>query len=390
MKRCELIMVTENNNNKFYNMEECGSEIKVVYGRVGAKGVEVTYPLYKWDSLRNSKIKKGYTDITDLKKEVAIANTKAIDDVDVNDIVNILISKARTQISNNYLVSYKDVTQKQINEAQQIINSILEYKTKYVPVEELNDRLISLFKIIPRKMNNVKSCLLESFDTTKIKEIIKTEQELLDNMAAQVTQIDQDGDKTLLEMANLTMRKVTKEEEKLILEKLGKNKNQYVRAFAVSQEPTNTNFETRLASAEDKTVNYFWHGSRTENWWSILSNGLMIRPSGAVYTGSMFGDGIYFATKAQKSIGYTSLSNSYWANGNDSKAYLALFKVHTGKQYDVYKHTNDCYNLSAKKLKAKGNYDSTFAHAGQSLKNDEVIVYNTNQCSVAYIVEIKG
>jgi poly [ADP-ribose] polymerase len=37
----------------------------------------------------------------------------------------------------------------------------------------------------------------------------------------------------------------------------------------------------------------------------------MIRPSGAVYTGSMFGDGIYFADKAAKSIGYSSLSGSY-------------------------------------------------------------------------------
>ena len=61
MKKCELIMVTSDNNNKFYNMEECGSSIKVVYGRVGSKGTEVTYPLSKWESLRNQKIKKGYT-----------------------------------------------------------------------------------------------------------------------------------------------------------------------------------------------------------------------------------------------------------------------------------------------------------------------------------------
>jgi poly [ADP-ribose] polymerase len=43
-----------------------------------------------------------------------------------------------------------------------------------------------------------------------------------------------------------------------------------------------------------------------------MQTGLLIRPSGAVHTGSMFGDGIYFADKAQKSIGYSSLSGSHW------------------------------------------------------------------------------
>lgn len=389
MKRCELIMVTENNNNKFYNMEECGGEIKVVYGRVGAKGVEVTYPLYKWDSLRNSKIKKGYTDITDLKKEVAIANTKAIDDVDVNDIVNILISKARTQISNNYLVSYKDVTQKQINEAQQIINSILEYKTKYVPVEELNDRLISLFKIIPRKMNNVKSCLLESFDTTKIKEIIKTEQELLDNMAAQVTQIDQNGDKTPLELAGLQMKPVTKAEEKIIKQKLGNNKSQYVRAFKVINTKTQEAFDKCIQESTNKQTELYWHGSRTENWWSILSTGLMIRPTGVATVGAMWGLGIYFAPKAQKSIGYTSLRNSYWVSGNDNKAYLALFEVNVGKCLDFYEHSSSCYDLNYKRIQNKG-CDCTFAHAGRDLKNDEIIIYRSQQCTIKYLVEISA
>jgi hypothetical protein len=37
----------------------------------------------------------------------------------------------------------------------------------------------------------------------------------------------------------------------------------------------------------------YWHGSRNENWFNIMQTGLLIRPSGAVHTGSMFGDGIY-------------------------------------------------------------------------------------------------
>jgi poly [ADP-ribose] polymerase len=67
-----------------------------------------------------------------------------------------------------------------------------------------------------------------------------------------------------------------------------------------------------------------------------MQTGLLIRPSGAVHTGSMFGDGIYFADKAQKSIGYSSLSGSHWTKGNENRAFLALFDVHVGNQKETY------------------------------------------------------
>ena len=71
----------------------------------------------------------------------------------------------------------------------------------------------------------------------------------------------------------------------------------------------------------------------------------MIRPSGAIHTGSMFGDGIYFANKAQKSIGYSSLRGSYWTNGGSNKGYLALFDVHVGNQKHIKTHDSSCYKL---------------------------------------------
>lgn len=390
-KKCQLIMVTGQNNNKFYNMEECGDTINVTYGRVGCKEMTASYPASKWQSLYNSKIKKGYTDITELKSELKINNVKEIEDAQVKAIVDYLISKARTKIENNYLVSYKNVTEKQIQQAQNILDSILEYKTKYVPVRELNNRFLELYKIIPRKMKNVKDYLLESFDTSRLKEMLKEEQDLLDTMATQVKQNqndsdDKQNDKTILEQAGITMIPASDDEIKLILDKLGKNANQFVRAFKVSQEPNNTDFENHLSKAKNKKTELFWHGSRTENWWSILSTGLRIRPTNAVYTGSMFGDGLYFADKAQKSIGYTSLSGSYWARGSEKRAFLCLYEVHVGKQKIVKKHTSECYSFNANNIDA----DSVYAQAGVDLRNNEYIVYNPHQCRPKYLVEIKG
>jgi poly [ADP-ribose] polymerase len=115
----------------------------------------------------------------------------------------------------------------------------------------------------------------------------------------------------------------------------------------------------------------------------------MIRPSGAVYTGSMFGDSLYFASKSQKSIGYTSLRGSYWANGGDNKAFLALFDVHIGEQKHIYKHDSSCYKLNYKDLQAEG-FDSVYAHGGADLRNDEFMVYSPQQCTISHLIEISS
>ena len=137
----------------------------------------------------------------------------------------------------------------------------------------------------------------------------------------------------------------------------------------------------------------FWHGSRNENWLSILESGLVLRPANAIINGKMFGYGLYFADQCQKSLNYTSLRGSYWAGGNDRKAYLALYQVHLGKQLVYKKHDASCYDLNAKKLvRRRGfrqkRYDSVFAKGGVDLINNEYIVYRNTQCTVRYLVEL--
>jgi poly [ADP-ribose] polymerase len=145
-----------------------------------------------------------------------------------------------------------------------------------------------------------------------------------------------------------------------------------------------------MSNALDKKEEIFWHGSRNENWIHILEKGLLIRPSSAIQTGSMFADGIYFADKAKKSFGYTSANNSYWARGSSDTAIMALYKVHVGNQYKIKHHTSECYKFSKKYLKDKGNYDSCWAIGGADLKNDEFVVYDISQATIFALVEFRG
>ena len=56
----------------------------------------------------------------------------------------------------------------------------------------------------------------------------------------------------------------------------------------------------------NKTHNHFllWHGTGAQNMINILERGLMISGHNSLRSGSLFGDGIYFADSIQKSINY--------------------------------------------------------------------------------------
>ena len=396
-RQVQLIMVTENNNNKFYNMIEEGSQIRIEYGRVGAAVRTCYKPLYKWDSIYREKTGKGYKDITALKSEVKITGYKDIEDTQVKYIVDFLISKAKQQIANNYKVSYQQVTQAQISEAQAIVDRLAVISSStaiHTWTKQFDSLLIELYTIIPRKMAHVQEHLMRADSIYEdYKKKIAEEQELLDAMATQVQQNrvleEGDCDKTILEATGINLVPASETDIETIKLKMGANVGQFRKAWKVDNLRTLKDYQESYesVSSQSRKNELFWHGSRTENWWSIMSNGLMIRPSNAVYTGSMFGDGLYFANKAQKSIGYTSLSSSYWARGNDNKAYLALYTVRVGKQYDIYSHTSECYSLNYRKIKDKG-FDSVYAHSGKDLRNDEFIIYNPAQCTIKYLVEI--
>jgi poly [ADP-ribose] polymerase len=116
----------------------------------------------------------------------------------------------------------------------------------------------------------------------------------------------------------------------------------------------------------------------------------MIRPSNAVYTGSMFSNGIYFAPKCQKSIGYTSLSGAYWTRGGNNTAYMALFEVAYGTPYVIYQHDSSCYHLNYDVLQNK-NPKCNCLHAKADkgmLRNDEIVFYRNDQMTIKYLIEI--
>lgn len=400
----KLLFVSENNNNKYYNMTKSDGAVtfSVEYGRVGATCQKETYPLSKWHTKYNEKIKKGYKDITEISTVIQSNSPVKISEEQIIEQVILQLQKfANTNVSNTYLISASQVTKQQLEFAQKHVDQLSKIFTKYFgksswDITYFNNELLKLYTVIPRKMKKVQDHLIKP-DSTKenLLSLITNEQDNLDSLSSQVisntTQANNTEvvSSTLLETLGLEMTaNVSDKEIKMIKELLNESVGKFSRAFRVTNKETQKVFDEHMKTVKDKTTKLYWHGSRNQNFWFILQQGLKIRPSGAVYSGSMYGDGIYFANKAQKSIGYTSLSGSYWAGGNANVAYLAIFEMHQGKAKDIHRHGSFCYSLNYAEIQKEG-FDSVFAHKGADLRNDEIIIYNPAQCTIKYLVEIK-
>ena len=396
-----LIMVTTANNNKYYNLFPEGDQFRVEYGRVDATKTTAYYPMSKWTSQINSKLKKGYVDITDLKKdlveEISSANPespyKEIENAAVRAIVEKLQSMARETIQKNYTVKASAVTQDMVDAAQKIIDELANSCSK---VEEFNDKLLKLFTVIPRKMGNVRDYLANKVED--FAQIISKEQDLLDVMRGQIyvkpenepVEHVEKKQQTILEELGLVIEETDADDVALIKTLMNESAGKFRKAWRVKNLKTQERFDKFVEENDIKDTRLLFHGSRSENFWSIIKTGLVLRPTNAVITGKMFGYGCYYAPKCAKSIGYTSLSGSYWAHGGNNTAYMALFDVAYGTPYDVYNFDSKYYNLDYDKLQQfKPGANCLHAHADKGmLRNDEIVVYKEEQMTIKYLIEI--
>ena len=405
------------NSNKVYIMEELSNcTIKCEYGRVGNSMAVDIKPASKWDATYKQKISKtkGYTDVTEFMAEPVIDTTKPsgnnlIDDIPdalVKELIKRLSDFANKTIQQNYKVTQDAVSEAQVVAAQALLSTITTTIAVGIDKETINKMLMQLYTIIPRNMRNVKDYLLgdiaDSEDVNKALTFLNNEQATLDTMAGQVellkkqkpivsddsTKVTKKSNYTILDQMGITAEVVNDASTiKMVKDMLEGHGRKLHRVYAITNKKSQPLYDAKLNSSKDKLVEHLFHGSRNANWFNILQTGLMIRPSGAGYNGSMFDDGIYFANDADKSMGYTD--GGRWAGGgNTSYTYLGVFSVHLGKQLNIHKHDSTCYKIGSK-CKSDG-YDSVYAHKGQSLRKDELIIYNASQCTVKYLVELKN
>jgi len=408
-KTVKLIMVTEENNNKFYNMVDQGNGTwEAEWGRVEKTSQSKIYDMGVWDKKKREKEKKGYKEVTHLfidendtspSTPAAASKVVPIKDNLIKRLMDKLQGYANQTVATNYSVSKENVTQAMIDEAQKIVDALADLvKGRTASYSEINKQLIELFMVIPRQMRQVNDHLFQAdFDWDDVGKSIGDEQDTLDTMAGQVALIAKQKPTdavatpaavSILDQMGLVLEEASQAEFDEIKNMMANKGGDLKRAYKVANIKTEKLYQKNCKEAKNKDIDLFFHGSRNQNWFNILQTGLLIRPAGAIHTGSMFGDGIYGANKAQKAIGYSSVRGSYWASGNDTTGYIGLFAFRTGKQKHIKRHDSSCYSLNKRKLQDDGGFDSVYAHGGIDLQNDEFIVYEAGQCTIKYILEL--
>ncbi|PIO77061.1 Poly(ADP-ribose) polymerase catalytic domain protein [Teladorsagia circumcincta] len=149
-----------------------------------------------------------------------------------------------------------------------------------------------------------------------------------------------------------------------------------------------------------------WHGSRTSNFYNILSQGLRIAPPEVPSTGFMFGKGIYFADVASKSGNYcypakgkcALLMLSEVALGTPQilrDANYSADKLEQGKNstLGLGKFRPSEGNFMTMKDKVRIPLGPLEDHSGDgtqySLLYNEYVVYDVAQVKSRYLVEVK-
>jgi poly [ADP-ribose] polymerase len=399
LKPIKLVMVTAENNNKYYLMTPQGTQFVAEWGRVGVTKSVKTYAISKWDATYKEKIKKGYTDVSDLVTEnVTVTTHKKISDPKIDALMSTLLGFSKKSVADNYTVSSDAVTPLQVSDAQGRLDELTTLAGKFdqkYDVERANNLLLNLYTTIPRRMANVKHHLLDLIEDKpldRFRRIIDTEQKTLDVMSGQVKMRGVAGtpnipDQTILDVLGISVELGDSADEMMVRHLMAGDAHEFKAVYRVTHKETRDKYQKWTDETKTKRFGLFWHGSRNENWVGILQSGLLIRPSNAVLTGAMFGHGIYFADKYRKSANYTSLAGSYWARGAANKAFLAVMDVHVGNQLEIMRHSHDCYNFNKAVMTQRG-YDSVFAKGGADLINNEYITYDSAQSTIKYLVEV--
>lgn len=390
----KLIMVSDKNNNKFYEMiYEGGSNFTINYGRIESTKTTLQKPYSQWKSIYNEKVKKGYKDMThtvsvtvEVKKDDKPEVIAQIQDVKVAQFLTLMKKYTDGLVAKTYTVKAKDVTQSQVDEAQGYLNDLMKIDKK--DVTAINSKLLELYMVIPRYMGKVQNYLLPNIDLDKT---LQQEQDNLDAMSSQVAMgkpsskednIKQNKEsKTLLDVLGIKMKEIKSNNDLDYLTKqLSRNKIEAI--YEVEKEEHNNIFDKWMDGQKNKETRFLLHGTRCTSVIPIIEQGLKIRPQGNYqFSGKVYGEGSYFSEVTSKSLNYT---------GYDNDKVLFVFEVHVGNPY-IYNgwYNGNSFTLNYDELQKRG-FDSTYVKAGNGLLNSEVIVYKETQYSMRYIFWLKS
>lgn len=411
------------NHNKFWHAKlHDNGDVEVEWGRVGYTGQSKTHHgagSGKFESLKKSKLKKGYTEQRTVAasassgksgksgKSIAKSSLKdqALKDIGgcptVRKLVSWLAEVNVHKITTSTQITYDTstgtfstplglVTADGLADARDILNQMADFvQRRDFESSGFKTHASDFLRIVPQNIGMKQGWHRTLFGSN---DLMAKQYDLLDSLDASLTQArktpPKKSAKTGKEEAVWEVRLEKVDDPKVhkyVKAKYNKDKGHHrdvagldVKTVFSVQIPT-----IAAAFARDGKkvggIMKLWHGTKASNLLSILKVGLVIPPASAGHcTGRMFGNGVYFSDQSTKAIRYATNAWSY--GGRTDRTFMFLAEVAMGKP-----HHPRSSNWSM--TKAPAGYDSTFAKAGGCVMNNEMIVYRTSQCNLLYLIE---
>ena len=360
--------------NKIFLMNLTGNTIFIKFGEIGKTQLTKTKPAADWNKIIDEKKRVGYVDMevsAEKKEEAKEDLSKA------QEVLMYLQNISRQMVSQSYLLPESFGVAEGIDKAKQKLAELSHINSLY----EFNQELFELFAIIPRRMSN--PILYTAKSREDFLEILQREYDLLDNLSCFKTDKQSQA-------YNSSLRECTEKEKDLIMNLFEKHmRDKITQIYAFSNHETEAKYQCYLEKENIEEEKLLFHGSRNENWWSLMETGAKVNPLNVVISGKMFGHGIYFADSADKSTGYTSLKNARHTNSNSKRGFIGVYQVAYGQPYHIYNWQEKYVNLNESTIKEK-HVNCVHAHKGKSLIHDEIIVYNNDACCLKYLVEMNA
>lgn len=141
-----------------------------------------------------------------------------------------------------------------------------------------------------------------------------------------------------------------------------------------------------------------FHGSSISNFVSILTHGLKIAPPEAIFSGSIFGNGIYFSDSVSKAAGYCRTSNT--------TGLVLLCEVAAGIADIRYTHDHSKLIDFCESVQALGQYyphplhirpDGLKIPNGQLIQRNEktgirfneFVLFDESRVKIRYLIKLK-
>lgn len=268
-----------------------------------------------------------------------------------------------------------------------LVEAILNQMALCTTVEDFNALYKKVLSAVPRQATSVEDIFARKPE--QFAGIIDRERELLENLRT----VGGKEIETEIGESLIVSDEVSDKDIHLVKKMLGSHATELKTVWKVQNLDADAKFSQFKAENKVSATSLLWHGTRGENVLSILRTGLKLRPQ-AKTTGKMFGWGIYFASNADKSLGYTD--GGRWAHGMRRESrFLILNEVITGKEYEIRTHADFVkrHEFNSFKELNKCHYSegchSLHAFGGEILRADEIVVYDEGQIRPLFLVELE-